>query len=415
MRYTTRMKFLARFNIAWLLAAALSASAASAPLKAGMDPAKLAEIPQRLQPFMESNVISGAVTLVARQGQVVSLEAVGVADLATGRKMKTDDLFWIASMTKPMTAVAILMLQDEGRLAVDDPVEKYLPEFKNQAMITERSANGVVLTKPPRTIRIRDLLSHTSGLSDLPAPRPDNTLAELVMAYSQLPLKFVPGSKWEYCNSGINTLGRIIEVVSGLSYAEFMQRRLFKPLDMDDTTFWPSGRQAKRLVKSYQPSAAGALEETSIFFLKGPLSERTRTAFPAGGLFSTAEDVGRFYRMMLGNGVWRGKRLLSADAVAKLTRTQTGDLKTGFTEGMSYGYGFAVVKEPQGVTRMLAPGSFGHGGAYGTQSWADPKQDLVMVLMIQRAKLPNADASIVRDAFQEAAMGAVVEPPSPVR
>ena len=379
-------------------------------VRGGMDPARLGAIPGEMERFVENHQISGAVTLVAHEGEIVALDAVGLSDLRAGRKMKPDDLFWIASMTKPITAVAIMMLQDEGKLSVEDPVEKYLPEFRSQWMIEAKAKDSLTLVRPPRPILMRDLLTHTSGLGDLSAPRADCSLAELVMAYSQLPLNFPPGSRWSYSNSGINTLGRIVEVVSGVPFAEFLQERIFDPLDMDDTTFWPSERQARRLAKSYQPGAKGeGLAETEIFFLKGPLTSRTRTPLPAGGLFSTARDLFRFYRMMLEMDVNRTKPLLSESARGQLTRTQTADIKTGFTDGMSFGFGFAVVKEPKGVTAMLSPGSFGHGGAYGTQSWADPKKDLIMILMIQRARLPNADASPMREAFQRAAVNALVE------
>ena len=400
-----------RFPLAfWLLLAATASPAPPQPARASVDPARLREIPARLQKFVDEQTIAGAVTLVARHGQVVSLEAVGYEDLATKKPMRRDSLFWIASMTKPITATAVLMLQDEGKLSVEDPVEKYLPEFKGQWMISEKSNDRMTLVHPPRPITLRDLLTHTSGLGDVPAPRTNCSLAELVMAYSQQPLRFTPGSKWEYCNAGINTLGRIIEVVSGQPYAAFLQNRLFTPLGMKDTTFWPTRTQAKRLAKSYQPRpGGGGLEETSIFFLKGGLSSRERTPFPAGGLFSTAEDLSHFYQMILDGGTWRGKQLVSREAVATMTRTQTADIKTGFTDGMSFGFGWAVLKQPQGVTGMLSPGTFGHGGAYGTQGWVDPKKDFIFVLMIQRAKLPNADASDVRRAFQEAAVAAFVE------
>jgi CubicO group peptidase (beta-lactamase class C family) len=301
-----------------------------------------------------------------------------------------------------MTAVTVLMLQDEGRLSVEDPVEKHLLEFKGQWLLAESTADRRVLVRPPRPVTVRDLLNHTSGLGDVPAARWDATLAEQVAAYAREPLRFPPGSRWEYCNPGINTLGRIVEVVSGEPFADFLQRRLLNPLGMKHTTFWPTPAQAKRLAKSYQPKADGAgLEETGIFFLQGGLSDRRRAPRPSGGLFSTASDMARFYQMMLNDGVWRGRRLLSPAAVAQLTRTQTGEIQTGFVDGMSFGFGFAVVKAPQGVTGMLSPGTFGHGGAYGTQSWADPARDLIFVLMIQRAKLPNADGSEVRRVFQQ--------------
>lgn len=388
------MKLLRQFSLALIAAALATASFAS--------PAPIAE---RMKAFVDDGTISGAVTLVATRDRVLSLDVVGQADLASQKPMRDDSLFWIASMTKPIAAVAVLMLQDEGKLNVEDPVEKYLPEFKNQWVIKEKSSNTLTLARPARPITVRDLLTHTSGLGDVPAPRPDASLAELVMAYAQQPLRFPPGSKWEYCNSGINTLGRIVEVVSGQRVEKFFQRRIFNPLGMKDTTFWPTASQAKRLAKTYKQGKDGkGLEETDIFFIKGGLSDRKRTPLPAGGLFSTAGDMARLYQMMLNGGELRGKHILSKESVALLTRTQTADIKTGFTDGMSWGFGFQVVKEPQGVTAMLSPGTFGHGGAYATQSWADPKKDLIYVLMIQRAGFPNGDNSSVRKAFQEAAI-----------
>ena len=394
---------------ALLLLGCVTSSPASST-RSGFDAQKLQQVPKRMQQFVDNGTISGAVTLIARHGQLVSLEAVGFADIAGRKPMRPDSLFWIASMTKPITATALLMLRDEGKLSVDDPVEKYLPEFKGQWMIDNRASNTMTLKPSPRPITLRDLLTHTSGLADIAAPRADCTLAELVMAYSQKPLKFAPGSRWEYCNSGINTLGRIIEVVSGRTFAECLEQRIFKPLGMKDTTFWPRSSQAARLAKSYQPAKDGrGLEETDIWFIKGNLDDRTRTAFPSGGLFSTAQDMFRFYQMVLNGGTANGKRLVSSESVALMTRAQTGDLKAGFTEGMSFGLGWGVVKQPSGVTAMLSPGTFGHGGAYGTQGWVDPKKDLILVLMIQRAKLQNADASPIRKAFQDATVEAIIE------
>lgn len=396
-----------RFAAVWLVFQLAVAPAFRTPA-AELDAAKLKRIPAQLQQFVDEGAIAGAVALLTHHGKVASLDAVGYADLATRQPMKTDDLFWIASMTKPITATAVLMLQDEGKLSVDDPVEKYLAEFKNLWLIEEKTTNRVVSVPAPRPITLRDLLTHTSGLGDVPAPRFNSTLAELTMAYAQQPLHFPPGSRWEYANSGINTLGRIVEVVSGIPYEDFVLRRILAQLGMRDTTFHPTPAQAKRLAKSYQPAADGkGLEETPIYFLKGELGARARTAFPAGGLFSTAADMARFYQMVLNGGVYDGKRLVSKESVALMTRTQTGDLKTGFVDGMSFGFGFAVVKTPVGVTAMLSPGTFGHGGAYGTQSWADPGKDIILVLMIQRAKLPNGDASDMRRVFQQTAVEAL--------
>jgi len=374
----------------------------------GLNAEKLGEVRKRMQAFVDDKTIAGAVTLVARNGQVAALDAVGQADIANAKPMKPDTIFWIASMTKPITATAIMILRDEGKLAVDDPVEKYLPEFKNQWLIGNKTQEVLTLKRPARPVTLKDLLTHTSGVADAPSTGRDLSLSELVLLYSQQPLKYEPGSKWEYNNPGINTLGRVVEVVSGETFENFLQRRIFKPLGMKDTTFYPSGGQIKRVAKSYE-SGANGLKETGISFIKGPLDARTRPAFPSGGLFSTAQDMFRFYQMVLNGGTWDGKRVVSADSVAMMTKTQTGDLKTGFTDGMSFGLGWAVAREPKGVTAMLSKGTYGHGGAYGTQGWVDPEKNMIFILMIQRAKLQNADASPVRQAFQEAAVVAIVE------
>ena len=398
-----------------LLALPLALCVASATLAATKPDAsttKLKAIPARMTEFVDRQIVSGAVTLVAQGGKVVALDAVGYSDLAAKKPMRADDLFWIASMTKPITATAILMLQDEGKLSVDDAVEKYLPEFKGQMLLVTKNSEATVLKKPSRRITLRDLLTHTAGLNnDAPDVGRDLMLGERTLAYALQPLTFEPGSKWQYSNPSINTLGRIVEVVSGMSFADFLDARLFKPLAMKDTTFWPTEAQARRVAKAYQPGPDNkGLVEVDNYFLKGlPLTARWRTAIPAGGLYSTAADMAKFYQMMLNGGTANGKRFLTPAAHAQLTTTQTGDIKTGFTEGMSWGLGFQVVKQPTGVTAMLAPGTFGHGGAYGTQSWGDPKNGTIYILMIQRAKLANGDASDIRKAFQETTAAALAK------
>jgi CubicO group peptidase (beta-lactamase class C family) len=231
----------------------------------------------------------------------------------------------------------------------------------------------------------------------------DRTLAEGTLAVSQRSLEFEPGSKWSYCNSGIDTLGRIIEVVSGKDYENFLAQRIFMPLRMKDTTFRPSKEQLPRLAGLYGRKD-DKLAPAANAIIAPP--EGMRHPIPAGGLYSTGADMARFYRMMLCGGVLDGERILTEDSVKTMTRVQTGDLKCGFTPGMSHGLGFAVVREPQGITAMLSPGSFGHGGAYGTQSWADPKRDLFYILLIQRTGLPNSDASEMRGEFQRLAADA---------
>jgi CubicO group peptidase (beta-lactamase class C family) len=393
-----------------LLVAARCACAAPNPEAPALDAARLAEIPKQLQRFVDDGTIAGAVTLVARHDKVVALDAVGLADLATKRAQQTDDLFWIASMTKPITATAVLMLQDAGKLNVNDPVEKYLPEFHGQWLIAERGTNSLKLVPPARPITLHDLLTHTSGISDMPPPRIETTLAELVVGYANKPLQFAPGSKWTYSTAGINVLGRIVEVVSGQPFAAFLDERILHPLGMKSTTFWPTARQARRLATAYAPGPGGkGLAPTDIYFIKGGVENHARPPLPGGGLFSTAGDMAKIYQFVLNDGVVGGKRLLSKEAVAQMTSVQTGDLTCGFVDGMAFGLGWGVVKQPQGVTAMLAPGTFGHGGAYGTQGWVDAQHDLIVVLMIQRAKLGNGDASAMRRVFQETTLGALLK------
>jgi CubicO group peptidase (beta-lactamase class C family) len=306
-------------------------------------------------------------------------------------------------MTKPITATAVMMLQDEGKLSVDDPVAKYIPEFDK--LKTESGE--------PARVTLRHLLTHTSGLVDITAAqaRDLTTLAAAIPLYVARPVQFVPGTRWKYCQSGINTAARVVEVVSGEPFPRFLERRLFQPLGMKDTSFYLSEAQAERLATSYRRTDRGTLEPADNPILHGK-SPTSRDRFPAanGGLFSTAPDYLRFCRMILGGGQLDGTRFLKPESVRLMTTVQTGDLPTGFTPGNGWGLGWCVVREPQGVTAMLSAGSFGHGGAYGTQAWIDPVAKRVYLLMVQRADFRNSDDSPVRRAFQAAAAEAVGRP-----
>ena len=375
----------------------------------GKDAARPAVVASALQRFVEDHTIAGAVTLVVGKDGVKSLETVGYSDLNAKKPMGKDAMFWIASMTKPMTSMAVMMLVEEGKLKIEDPVEKYLPEFKGQMLQAEKTADHVLLKKPSRPITLKDLLTHSSGLvgkSPLEAAALEKlTLQEAVMSYGIAPLQFEPGSKWSYCNPGMNTLGRLVEVASGKPYAEFLQERLFNPLGMKDTTFWPDKAHLARLAKSYKPTAdKTGLEETPIAYLNHDLSDRSRMPMPAGGLFSCAADLAKVYAMVLNRGTLNGHRFLKEETLKLMTTNQLGDMKVSFADGMNMGLGFHIVKTPMGVTEALSPGTFGHGGAYGTQAWIDPVRGLAFVLLIQRAELPNSDQSDVRAVFQKTAV-----------
>ncbi len=334
-----------------------------------------------MQECIAKQEVAGVVTLIATRDKVLHLEAAGLADIAAKTPMRTDAICWIASMTKPITATAVLMLQEEGKLSVDDPVAKYLPELADLKTAEGKSAK----------LTLRHLLTHTSGM---PEATPEqyktaHSLADVIPFYAGRPLKFEPGSKWQYCQSGINSLGRIVEIVSGQSFPAFLQKRLFDPLGMKDTTFYLSSKQLPRLAKTYLRTKA-RLQEVPIAFLNGHQpTDHDRYPAPNGGLFSTAPDYARFCRMILNQGTLDGKRYLKPESVKLMTSIQTGDLKTGFTDGNGWGLGWCVVRQPQGITAMLSAGTCGHGGAYGTQAWIDPVKQVIYVLMVQRVELPE--------------------------
>jgi CubicO group peptidase (beta-lactamase class C family) len=362
-----------------------------------------------VQKFIDAQEISGAVTLVVDKDKVLALDTIGLADLATSKPMKADTLFWVASMTKPFTAVSILMLQDEGKLNVNDPVEKFLPQFAGLKTPSGQLAH----------ITIEQMLTHTSGLGEgeTAAIKSAHTLKELIPLYLASPMQYEPGERWKYTQSGINVAARIVEVVSGMPFDEFVSKRLLKPLGMKNTTFYPNGKQRAReaipYTKDKQTGKLSAAAFPKEFGNSGnpPLGN--------GGLFSTGPDYARFCQMLLNGGTFHGKQFLSSAAYKELTTVHTGELETGFLQleeygshGKDYGWGIgvAILKTPHaGVAEMLSPGTFGHGGAWGTQAWIDPVRGLAYILMVQHPGV-NGDASKLRQAFQQAASDAFPHP-----
>ena len=389
-----------------LLSAALVLSVASSAWAAPEMPAVTAA----MQGAVDAHEIAGAVTLVATRDKVVHLGTTGFADLAAHQPMPPDALFWIASMSKPVTSVAILMLQDEGKLSVSDPVAKYLPAFAALKAPSGQAAN----------LTIAQLLNHTSGLADLrPAEmRPIKTLPDLVAAYAAAPLQFEPGSTWRYTSAGFNIAGRIIEIVTGESFDAFLQHRLFDPLGMKDTTFYPSEAQRSRIAHGYRANpATGAFGLQVGLAANGPIPHPgDAPPLGAGGLFSTASDYARFGQMLLGGGQLDGRRYLSAAAFQAMTTVVTGDLPTGYTKTklshvLGWGLGVAIVRAPQdGVSAFLAPGSFGHPGAWGTAAWIDPVKGAVYVMMVQRTNMPDNFENPPALAFIRSASAALGRP-----
>ena len=365
------------------------------PPAVGMDEARLATIAQRMGAYVAEGQASGVVTLVARDGKVVSLNAVGLADLETNRPMQPDAIFAIASMTKPIAATALMILKDEGRVALDDPVAKYLPEFGEVKFQDQ---------PPARPITLRDVMTHTAGLGG--GQQNEGTLAETAAAIARRPLLFQPGEKWSY-SPGLTVCGRVVEVVAGQPFERFLDQRIFEPLGMKDTTFFPKDAQLSRLARLYKPGTQPGTFEPTTHWLSDLGEDRTPN--PSGGLFSTAADMARFYQMVLDNGRFDGQQIVSADSVQEMTRCQTGDLTTGFTEGNCWGLGWCVVRQPQGVSAMLSPGTYGHGGAFGTQGWVDPQRKMIFVLMVQRTGFGNSDAADLRRDLQQLAVDAIID------
>lgn len=335
----------------------------------------------KLQPYVDRNELAGAVALAASKEKTLRVEAVGWADVEAKRPMRTDSIVWIASMTKPITGAALMILVDEGKVSLDDPIEKFLPEFKNLWVEAEKDAEHVLLKKPEHKPTVREVMCHCSGMpfkSALETPTLDgNPLRDVVLSYAMTPLVHQPGTKYLYSNCGINTAGRIIEVASGMPYEKFMQTRLFDPLGMTDTGFWLTEEQAARVAECYKPNAAkNGLELNRGPYLKHPYTDRAgRYPMPGGGLFSTAADVAAFGRMVLRGGELDGKRILSEAAVKTMTSKQTPD---GVKDG--YGVGFTTNGPDQ---------NFGHGGAWATNLNIDVPHQLVTVYLVQHAGFPG--------------------------
>jgi CubicO group peptidase (beta-lactamase class C family) len=358
--------------------------------------ASLDSIPARMHDMIVANEVPGAVTVVATRDSVLRMNAQGWADPEHKSFMRVDSIFWIASMSKPITAIAVLMLMEDGKLSLDDPIAKYVPELAGL-----KTADG----KTPR-ITIRHLLTHTSGMGEATdeESKTARTLSDLIPAFASKPLAFEAGSKWQYSQSGILTLGRIVEIVSGVPFEVFLRNYIFDPLGMKDTTFYLSEAQMPRWVIPARRESE-QLVPAEIGLLNGhPPTWRGHYPASNGGLFSTAPDYTRLAQMLLNGGALDGRRYLTAESAHMMSTVQTGDMVTGFTPGNGWGLGVGIVRQPQGVTAMLSPGTFGHGGGYGTQYWIDTKRGVALIMMIQRSNFKNADESPVRLAFQKAAL-----------
>jgi len=400
-----------------LLALPLAAATVqvSKPEDVGLSTERLQRIHEMIQRRIAAGDISGAVTLVARRGRVVHFEAHGQMDLESKKPMAKDAIFRIASMSKPVTGVAIMMLVEEGKVRLTDPVSKYIPEFRGMKVAIAQPSRGQATagaapqfyTIPAeREITVRDLLTHVSGLGSGPMgnseaaknPRkPTESLADYIPRLGATPLEFQPGSRWTYSpGAGFDTLGRIVEIASGQPFDQFLRQRIFDPLEMKDIFFYNP--------EDKQPRQASMYQRRDGKLVKQDPSPGSRVYFSgAGGLLATAQDYLPLGQMLVNGGQLNGKRLLSPRTVEMMSSPHAPDTLPGRPKGESFGLSVRVVNDHVARVSPLSDGSFGWSGAFGTHFWVDPKEKIVGVLMIQ-----TANGEIGRD-FEQAVMQAIVE------
>jgi CubicO group peptidase (beta-lactamase class C family) len=403
------------------------------PEEVGFSSERLQRVHDAVQRHIDAKELSGVVTLVARRGRVAHFEAQGLMDIESKKPMPKDGIFRLASMSKPITGAAVMMLIEEGKIRLSDPVSRFIPEFKN--------LNKVAVPKPgaqpggrggaagaggrggaapefdtvsaSREITIRDLLTHTSGLlsgglgnsvANTLAPRtPADTLATYIPRLAAVPLDFQPGTLWRYSGqAGFEVLSRVVEVASGLTFDQFLKQRIFDPLGMKDTGFSPTGDGSSRLVTMYR-RANGGLERvenqnqnvSSVYFSG------------AGGIMTTAADYLQFAQMLLNGGQLNGRRFLGPKTVELMTSNHTGEMVNGQfgrpARGMGFGLSVQMVLDPVAADLRVGPGTFGWAGAYGCNVNIDPKENMVSIIMMQTATGP-----LQRD-FENAVWQAIVE------
>lgn len=410
-------------NILFVILAAVPVVAATLPNakpeEVGLSSERLQRIHQMIQRRIDAGDISGAVTLVARNGRVAHFETHGLMDIETKKPMAKDAIFRLASMTKPITGVAIMMLVEEGKVRLTDPVSRFIPEFKEMKVAVPKQSGAAA--PPPRDgvpsapqfytvpaereITVRDLLTHTSGLVSGPMSTSEaaklgrkdtDTLADYIPRLGSVPLEFQPGSRWTYSpGAGFDTLGRIVEIVSGLTFDQFLKQRIFDPLGMTDTFFSQPADRISRMASNYRKTARG-LER-----VPNPLPAKYFSG--AGGLSGTAQDYALFGQMLVNGGQLNGKRLLSPRSVELMGSVFAPDTLPGRPRGEGFGLSVRVVSDAVARNSPLTNGSYGWSGAFGTHFWVDPKQKMVAIYLVQ-----TSNGEIQRD-FENAVMQTLVE------
>ena len=408
----------------------------------GLSEARLGRLAEVVQSYVDDDVVAGAVTLIARKGRQVQVRAYGMADRDSGTRMMPDTIFRIASMTKPITSVAVMMLYEEGHFKLNDPVGLYLPALSSLEVLAPGDSGDDVIGRVParRPVTIRHLLTHTSGigyrfLGDLGAsPKQrmlselyrdagiadglaehDGTIEDLVTALGQLPLLHEPGAAFTYGLSD-DVLGRLVEVISGTTFDEFLRTRLFEPLGMIDTAFYIPDPKAHRLASLYAPNAAGGLDEvegtvegTHLIYSATYSTGAHRRYFAGGaGLSSTVQDYARFLQMLLNGGELDGVRILSPITVDLMTTDHIGDVPAGSVVqpgSAGFGLGFAIRGKPGMDGELGSEGAYYWSGFFNTVFWVDPQEELLGILMTQ--VFPSG--SDIQERFRIMAYQSIVE------
>jgi CubicO group peptidase (beta-lactamase class C family) len=378
------------------------------PEDVGLSSERLQRIHQAMQSHIDSHDISGAVTLVMRKGRLAYLEAHGASDMESKQPMSKDAIFRIWSMSKPITGAAILKLLEEGKVRLNDPVSRFIPEFKSMKVAVNQDVRD--LLPATREITIQDLLTHVSGLGSGPASQSEMrkipqaeraTLASYIPRLGATPLDFQPGSRWTYSPlAAFDTLGRVVEVASGLTFDQFLRQRLFDPLGMKEIAFHFPDENMKRVPTTYHRTD-GTLQRTNgnnSLFQPGYFSG-------GGGLMATTEEYAKFGEMLLEGGKLNGKRVLSPKTIELMSSVFVPDTVPGRSPGRGYGLSVQVVSDAVAAGQRVSNGSFGWDGAYGTHFWVDPKEKVVGVMMIQT---DNPNRQVDRD-FENAVMQAIVD------
>lgn len=394
------------------------------PEAVGMSAERVRRLDGLLKKYVDDNKLPGFVAILVRNGQVVYHNAYGMADVPAQRAMKTDDIFRIASMTKAITATAVMMLYEEGKFSLDDPISKFIPEFKNPTVLRSFPfSDSTYITEPARSeITIRQLMSHTSGLgygmidaderfkamyqkagiTDLFTTE-SVSIGESVKKLARLPLHFQPGEKYSY-SEGLDVMGYFVEVISGMTLAEYMRTHIFEPLGMKDTYFYLPEAKSNRLVTIQRQQNGNWTAFPTTFYDPDYPRKGAKTFYSGGaGLSSTAKDYATFLQMLLNGGAYNGKRFLSHVNTELLTiSNQTGDRYAGADGPMYFSLGFSVVNAIGHNRGLGSVGKYNWGGYFNTNYFVDPQEKIVAVLMKQTQNLPGDDseAAFIRMVYQ---------------